>query len=93
MHEMLEGQTQRRLGGGFRGPRGELREVDLDVSTADLLSAETAFTYVTLFAMLGNECLVIWLTPHAAVMSANGRGVSSSMLLDGSCRFYFSADG
>jgi hypothetical protein len=46
----------------------ELQELNLDVSTEELLSAERAFTYADLYAVLGNENHpVLLLTPNAAV--------------------------
>jgi hypothetical protein len=63
-----------------------LRELNLDVSTEELLSAERAFTYADLFAMLGNLETVAWLTPHAAVVCEGGQLVEA-------CHFCFSADG
>jgi hypothetical protein len=47
----------------------DLLELNLDVSTEELLSDETAFTYADLYAMLGNENTALWLTPHTAVTS------------------------
>jgi hypothetical protein len=44
------------------------RELNLDVSTEEFLSAERGFTYADLYAMLGDEDSVLWLTPHAAVV-------------------------
>jgi hypothetical protein len=40
-----------------------LRELNLDVSTEEFLSAERAFTYADLYAMIGNGDTVVWLTP------------------------------
>jgi hypothetical protein len=50
-----------------------VNELNLDVSTEELLSAERAFTYADLYAMLGNGKTVAWLTPHAAVARRNER--------------------
>jgi hypothetical protein len=38
------------------------RELNLDVSTEELFSAEKAFTYADLDAVLGNKYTVAWLT-------------------------------
>jgi hypothetical protein len=61
---------------GIRSPPEllqELRELNLDtVSTEELLSAERAFTYEDLYAILGNENAVLWLTPHAAAVREYG---------------------
>jgi hypothetical protein len=70
-----------------------LRELNLDVSTEEFLSAERAFTYSDLYAMLGNGETIAWLNPHTAVARAAGRvmyGWGQSML---SCRFRFAVDG
>jgi hypothetical protein len=77
----------------FRGRPEDLQELNLDVSTEALLSSERAYTYADLYAMLGNENALVWLTPHAAVMPAGGKGIHAWMLLDGSCRSRFKADG
>jgi hypothetical protein len=65
-------------------PEG-LQELNLNLSTEELLSADRAFTYADLFAMLGNKSTVAWITPHTYV--------TYGMLLDGSCRSCFNADG
>jgi hypothetical protein len=64
LHDILESQ-----GGleGFQGHREGLRELNLDVVSEELLSAERAFTYADLYAMLGNDDTIAWLTPHTAV--------------------------
>jgi hypothetical protein len=49
-----------------------LQELNRDVSTEELLSAERAFTYADLYAMLGNRNTIAWLTPHAAVVRGVG---------------------
>jgi hypothetical protein len=51
------------------------RELNLDVSTEALLSAESGFTYADLYAMLCNRTIA-WLTPHAAVFGENERAHS-----------------
>jgi hypothetical protein len=56
-------------------PRELMQEQSLDVSTEDFLSAKRAFTYADLYALLGNESTVLWLTPHASVMPTNSRWV------------------
>ena len=54
-----------------------LQELNLDVSTEELLSAERAFTYADLYALLGKELdggiTFAWVTLPAVVMRANGR--------------------
>jgi hypothetical protein len=76
---------------GFRGPRKVLQELNLDVTTEELLSAKRAFTYADLYAMMGNGKTVAWLTPHASVVVFSW--VHSWVQLDESWRFSFSADG
>jgi hypothetical protein len=49
----------------FRAHR--VQELNLNASIEELVSAESAFTYADLYAMLGNKDTVVWLTPHAAV--------------------------
>ncbi len=71
----------------------DLQELDLDVSIEELLSAERAFTYPDLSAILGNESTVVWMTPHAAVMPAMGIGIHHWMQMGESCRSCFTADG
>jgi hypothetical protein len=75
------------------GLRKPLREFSLDVSTAELLSVESAFTYADLYAMLENKDTVLWLTPHAAVMLIDSRWQYAWKQPYESYRFYFHADG
>jgi hypothetical protein len=49
-----------------------LQELNLDVSTEELLSAEKTFTYADLYTMLGDTDTIAWLTPHATVARING---------------------
>jgi hypothetical protein len=78
---------------GRRGFPELLRELNLNVSTEELLSTERAFTYADLFAMFEIR-EVVWLTPHAAVVRGSERGVVRCWRqLNGSRSFVFSADG
>ena len=70
-----------------------MRELNLDVSTEEFLSAESAFTFADLYAKLGNEDKIAWLTPHAAVVRDHGEAAHHWGQLDESCGFRFSADG
>jgi hypothetical protein len=70
-----------------------MEELDLDISTGELLSAERAFTYADLYAMLGNGGTMLWLTPHAAIARKTEIVENLWGDLDESCRFSFSADG
>jgi hypothetical protein len=84
-----------------------LQELNLDVSTQELLSAERAFTYADLYAMLGNEdtalwlttqgavlwLTVVWLTPRAFIVLASRRGDKCSFYLQDDYRLRFHVDG
>jgi hypothetical protein len=70
-----------------------LKELNLDVSTEELLSAERALTYVDLYAMSGNQNKVLWLTPHAAIARQSERVIRFWLQLDEALHFSFSADG
>jgi hypothetical protein len=70
-----------------------LQELELDVSSEELLSAERAFTYADLYALLRNGDTVAWLTPHAVVARRDGRAMDYWNQLDNSCRLCFNADG
>jgi hypothetical protein len=70
-----------------------LWELNLDVSTEELLSAERAFTYVDLYALLANKDTAAWLTPHAAVVRKGARQAHTwGPLVEDFC-FCFSVDG
>jgi hypothetical protein len=86
LHDLLESR-------GRVGNRWWLEELNLDVSTEELLSPERAFTYADLYAILGNEDTLGWLTPYAAVARARSRTLSYWEVLDRPCRFSFDADG
>jgi hypothetical protein len=77
----------------LRGCLELLRELNLDVSTEEFLSAERAFTYTDLYAMLGNGDTLLWLTPHAAVGRGGERGLDSCLLRNQYCQLCFSVDG
>jgi hypothetical protein len=89
-YDMLESQGRLE---SFRGPPEDLQELNLDMSTERLLSAERAFSYTDLYAMLGNGNMVAWMTPHAAVITTTFRGIHAWMNLDGSVHSRFKADG
>jgi hypothetical protein len=55
----------------------ELQELNLDVSTEELLSAERGFTYADFYLLLGNQNTFAWLTPHTAVVREGGRSALS----------------
>jgi hypothetical protein len=89
LHDILEpGQL-----GAFRGHPEHLQELNLDVSTKELISAKRGFTYPDSYATLGNGTTVTWLTPHAAVARKGGNAVIAWDQLEKSCGFRFSADG
>jgi hypothetical protein len=77
------------------GPNPELvRELNLDVSTEELLSAERAFTYADLYALIENEDTIAWLTPRTAVLRKNGVGTDGiANYLDDQYGFCCSVDG
>jgi hypothetical protein len=71
-----------------------VRELNMDISTQELLSAERAFTYADLYAMIEDGKTVAWLTPHTAAVRVDGAGACAWGQLDGSsCYFSFSVDG
>jgi hypothetical protein len=86
LHDLIESQ-------GRLGIPGILQELNLDVSTEELLSAERGFTYADLIAMSENGNTVVWLTPHASVARNYGRSWRFWGHLDESCHFNFHADG
>jgi hypothetical protein len=90
LYDTLESQGRLEM---FRDRRELLQELNLDVSTEELLSTERALTYADLYAMLGNEYTVAWLTPYVAVAREGGRGVYTWVQLDRSYRFSFNVDG
>jgi hypothetical protein len=69
-----------------------LREIKLDVSAEELLSAERAFTYADLYAVLGSEDIA-WLTPHAVVARQWEKIAVYWIQLHPSCRFRLNVDG
>jgi hypothetical protein len=85
LHDILDSQ-------GRLGFREIPQELNLDVSTKELLSASRAFTYADLYAMLRNEYSVAWLSPRAAVSREGKNVVHYWGTMDESCCFYFSAD-
>jgi hypothetical protein len=91
LHDILESQGL--LGRVRRHDPEPLQERNLDVSTEELLSAETAFTYADLYAMLENEDSIAWLSPHAAVVREKGLAENAWRQLHASCSVWFSVDG
>jgi hypothetical protein len=83
----------------FRGRHpAPFQELNLDVATKEFLSAERAFAYEDLYAILGNEDTVAWLTPHAFVIRKGGSVMDYLYHLnnvegDELCYFCFRADG
>ena len=81
--------------GSIRPPE-MLQELILDVSTEDILSAERAFTYADLYAVLGNGETIAWMTPHAVVAYCkDGRAANIWMQMHGAYQLCvdFNADG
>jgi hypothetical protein len=74
--------------------RGErLRELNLDVFTDDFVSAERGFKYADLYAMMGNGDVIAWLTPHAAIVGADGGGMHYWRQQEELCHLSFTVDG
>jgi hypothetical protein len=91
LHDILESQGDL---DDFRGHNPDvLHELNLDVSTEEFLSAENAFTYEDLYAMLENRNTIAWLTPHAGIAREDGRAEEAWLQLDDTCCFCFSTDG
>jgi hypothetical protein len=79
---------------GRRVPPEWLRELNLEVPTDEFLSAERGFTYADLYAVLGNGGTIAWLTPHAFLVGARGRGMLyCTTHQEYSCHIYFTVDG
>jgi hypothetical protein len=77
-----------------RGQHPEyFQDLNLDVSSEELLRAERAFTYADLYALLEKGETVAWLTPHAAVARKGGRAMRYWRQLNESYRLFFCADG
>jgi hypothetical protein len=75
--------------------RHSFREVNLDVSTEELLNAERAFTYADVYAMCAKRNAVVWITPHAALVRGVRRCLSWEMFayeLEVLYEFSFSAN-
>jgi hypothetical protein len=69
------------------------KELNLDVSPQELLSAERGFTYAHLYALVENEDTVAWLTPHVTIVRPDGRAEEYVRTLTcGNCKFGFNVD-
>jgi hypothetical protein len=71
----------------------QTQELNLDVSTEEFISAERAFTYADLYAVLRSGDIIAWLTPHTAVVRRHGEAEHVWSQLDESCGFCCSVDG
>jgi hypothetical protein len=89
LYDILENRRPEEL----RGHHKLYRELNLDVSTEELLSAERALTYADLYAMLGNGDTTAWLTPHAAVVRVDRRSLVYFYHVHLDYRFDFKVDG
>jgi hypothetical protein len=70
-----------------------VKELNLDVSPQELLSAERGFTYAHLYAMVESKDTVAWLTPHATIVRPDGRAQTYvDILIDRYCQFRFNVD-
>jgi hypothetical protein len=90
LHDLILNQDD--IDQGVRDVLLEREELNLNVSTQELLSVESAFTNADLSSMLGNDNTVAWLTPHAAVARSSARLMYAWDELDESCRFRFITD-
>jgi hypothetical protein len=88
LHDLLR-ENQDYLDLNIRHHIENIKEFNLDVSTEELLSAESAFTYVDLYAMLGNGETTAWLTPDAAIARRDGPVDKCWMQLREPYRFLF----
>jgi hypothetical protein len=71
-----------------------IKELKLDVSAQELLSAERGFTYADMYAMLGNGATIAWFTPNASIVRAHGRALNYAVLpLQGVYRSGVTANG
>jgi hypothetical protein len=91
LQDLLENQGN--IGRPDRSYIALMEELNLDVSTEELLSAERAFTFADLYAMIENENAVLWLTPYAAVVRSNGRSHRDFKSLEADDTFKISVDG
>jgi hypothetical protein len=93
MFDLLEtqGDVQDHIGMSWDDFK-RVKELNLDVSTEELMSAERAFTYADVFAMLGNGNEIAWFTERAAVCR-QGRAYNYSDTLLNVCSVSFNADG
>jgi hypothetical protein len=64
--------AERTQQGGLEELTGQPEELNLDVTTEEFLSADRAFTYADLYDMVENGNTILWLTPHASIVRAEG---------------------
>jgi hypothetical protein len=78
-----------------RVPPEWLRELNLDVLTDEFLSIERGFIYADVVEMLGNGDTIAWLTPNAAIVDADGRGMHYCWRQQEElwCHIYITVDG
>jgi hypothetical protein len=76
-----------------RGHPEPFQELNLDVSTEELLSAERAFTYADLHAMLGKKDTIAWLSPHAAVVREHDTAPVKKSILENEIIVSFNVNG
>jgi hypothetical protein len=92
LHDILESQG-RLLEAVRRHDHELLQELNLNVSTEELLSAERKFIFADLYALVRNRKTVAWLTPHGVLVRNSGKAMCYWEQLDESCYFRCSADG
>jgi hypothetical protein len=91
LHDLLE--SRGRLERVRRRHPEPLQELNLDVSTEELLSAERGVTFADLYAMLGNEDTIVWLTQDTSIVRAGGRAALCLNHVRDCYRLCFDADG
>jgi hypothetical protein len=69
-----------------------VKELNLDVSPQELLSAERGFTYAHLYAMLESEDTIAWLTPHVSIVRPVGRAQTCFFFIEGYCQLGLNVD-
>jgi hypothetical protein len=82
-NDLFEFVGHSRMEGNFWEEFENANELNLNVSTEELLSAERGFAYADLYAMFANEDTVVWLNPHAAIVREDGSAGDYFRILNG----------
>jgi hypothetical protein len=91
LHDLLESQD--RLWDNERNDFQNIKELNLNVSTEELLSDERGLAYADLLAVSQDRDTIAWMTPHTAVVDGIGRGDALLIRMQGMRSFYFQTDG